>query len=659
MRRDIRQSKLFAEAEDLYRSVRQPGSGQICDAADVHVSPDGQHALFAGIIMDDLKGGTPTRVCKVDLRSGDVRVLTFGPHIDRLPKYSPNGSQFAFLSDRHEVGDFQFYLGDVSTGAVREAPPVEGWVEYLSWSPGGSKILLGVAGHGADTSGGQGAVTSARRSEHTPDWMPEVDAGAERFRWRQVWIYDVETRQVHRAGDAQTNIWEAVWCADDALVVISSPGPTEGMWYSASLQLVSLHTHSHRTLYKPTDQLGWPAASPSGKRVGAVEAVCSDRGLVAGELRIIDTASGQIERIDTNGIDISYLEWQSEDHLLLAGHRGFETVVGVYDAATGRVVAIWSSQEVTTGGYHVSVAGLKRWGDCVLVGEGFVRSPEIAVIRGGNYSTVRSFDVGYTEQVKAIREVEKISWSAPDGLALQGWLLKPAGPGPYPLVMSIHGGPVWHSRPVWLGRRAVSLLLIKQGYAVFLPNPRGSTGRGQDFARLVKGDMGGADTRDCLSGLDYLVVRGIADPRRLGVTGISYGGFMSAWLVTQDQRFSAAVCVAPMTNHVSEHLVSNIPHFVSLFLADQYNNPGGKYFTRSPIMHAYKVKTPTLTICGALDRCTPPIEAMQFHSALLENGATSVLAIYPQEGHGIRSFPAAIDYAARLVEWFDTHMPAR
>jgi dipeptidyl aminopeptidase/acylaminoacyl peptidase len=134
---------------------------------------------------------------------------------------------------------------------------------------------------------------------------------------------------------------------------------------------------------------------------------------------------------------------------------------------------------------------------------------------------------------------------------------------------------------------------------------------------------------------------------------------MTAWLVTQDLRFAAAVAVAPVTNQVSEQLISNIPHFVSMFLADRYNDPFGKYWERSPIMHAAQVKTPTLSICGALDRCTPPEEAVQFHNALLQSGAESVLVTYPQEGHGVRNFPTAIDFAARVVAWFEEHLTGR
>ena len=300
-------------------------------------------------------------------------------------------------------------------------------------------------------------------------------------------------------------------------------------------------------------------------------------------------------------------------------------------------------------------------GDCVLIGESYARAPEVAVIRGGEYKTVRSFDVGFRDHAGAIGAVERVTWKAPDGLEIQGWLLKPKkGQAPYPLVLNVHGGPVWQFRPAWLGRYgALLLVLLKRGYAIFQTNPRGSTARGQNFARRVFGDMGGGETFDHLSGLDHLVKQGTADPKRLGVTGGSHGGYMTSWLITQDTRFAAAVPVAPVTNFVSEHLLSNIPHFVSLFLDDKFNSPDGKYFSRSPIMHAHKAKTPTLNICGALDRCTPAAEAVQFHNALLENRVESVLVTYPEEGHGIRKFPACIDYTARVVTWFERFMPAK
>lgn len=659
MEKDIRATDLYHEIEAIFNTLRQPGTGQISDAADVHVSPDGRHVVFAGTLMDTLEGVPLSRIYRTDLTSADTRELTCGSSTDRLPRYSPDGRQIAFLSDRRKAGDFQLYLLDPNTGAALSAPPVEGWVEYQHWSPDGKRILLGVAGHGADIAGGQGAVTSEQVATNEPSWMPTVETGCEGFRWRTAWVYELATNCVRQVSKADSNIWEAGWCGNEALVAVVSPGPAEGLWYSARLHIIKMDTGGSREVYAAQDQLGWPTSSPSGKHLAIIEAICSDRGSVAGNLNLIETTSGKVQQVDTRGVDITFTEWRSNRQLLLAGHREFETVVGLYDAASGTFTEVWSSTDVTGSGRYISLSGLNDAGDCVLVGESFVRAPEIAVIRHGEYQVVKSFDLGYADQAKVIKSVERVTWRAPDGLEIQGWLLLPCREGTHPLVMHIHGGPVWHRRPAWLGRWGVSvLMLIRRGYAVFFPNPRGSSSRGQAFARRVVGDMGGADADDCLSGLDYLVDQGIADPRRLGVTGVSYGGFMSSWLITRDTRFAAAVPVAPITNHVTQHLISNIPHFVPLFLADSYTNPAGKYFERSPIMHAHKVKTPTLSICGVLDRCTPPEEAVQFHNALLENGVTSVLVTYPEEGHGIRKFPAVIDYATRVVAWFEEHMCA-
>src|SRR6185437_7250357 len=513
------------------------------------------------------------------------------------------------------------------------------------------------AGHGADVADVQGAVTSERRDNELPVWLPRVETGAEQSHWRRIWLYELESDSVRPVSSAAGNPWEAAWCGSEAIAAVMSDGPSESSWYRARLRIISLDADRFREVYVPKEQLGWPAASPCGRHVAVVESIASDRCLVAGELRLVDALSGSVLQVDTQGVDITCTEWQSDRHLLLAGHRGFESVIGVFDVEAGRFTVVWRSSDITPCGYFASISGARCPGDCVFVGEGFVRAPEIARICRGEYQRIKSFDLGGAESVQSLSAVEKVTWKAGDGLDLQGLLLRPKHDGARPLVMWIHGGPVSHWRPFWLGRKhVVMLMLLQRGVAIFLPNPRGSTARGQDFIRPVLGDMGGADTRDYLSGLDYLIDNGIGDPARLGVTGISYGGYMSAWLITQDARFAAAVPVSPITNHVTEHLLSNIPDFVALFLADHYRNPQGKYFERSPIMHAHKAKTPTLSICGALDRCTPPEEAAQFHNALLENGVESVLVTYPQEGHGVRKFPALIDYTARVVGWFEEHL---
>ncbi len=659
MRTDQRADPIYREAEALYGALWQPGSGRISDAAEVDVSPDGRCAVFTGTVVESVAGRSPTRICRIDLESGETRVLTSGPGVDRLPKFSPDGRHLAFLSDRHRPGDFQLYVMNFGDRAIRSCASVDGWVEYFHWSPDGTRILLGVAGQDADTPGTHGAVRRSGSTDGLPGWMPIVQTGKQSSKnWRGGWVYDLRADRVRQVSGAGYNVWEVVWLGDTALAAVASHRPEEGFWYSARLYRIDLASGAWDELHEPRDQIGLPAASPSGRFLAVVEAVCSDRWIVAGELYLADATFGRFARVDTNGVDVTCVVWCSEQTLLLAGQRGFETVVGVCDARTRKFVERWRSCEIATAPPFLTVARLAGSGDCVLVGEGFTRAPEIAVVRGDAYKTVRSFDLAYAEEAASIDWVEQVTWTAPDGIEIHGWLVRPSGAGTAPLVMNVHGGPVASWRPMWLGRpRSTPLLmLLKRGYSVFLPNPRGSAGRGREFARLVVGDMGGADTHDYLTGLDHLIHSGRADRAHLAVTGVSYGGFMACWLVTQDPRFAAAVAVAPITNRVSQRLTCSQPHFVDLFLGDKYNDPSGKYVTRSPIMYASRVRTPTLCICGGLDRCTPPDQGVQFYNALQENGVDSGLVIYPGEGHGVRNFPAAIDYAARVVGWFDRYM---
>jgi dipeptidyl aminopeptidase/acylaminoacyl peptidase len=358
--KDLRETSLYRDVEDLFNSLRRPGTGQISDASEVHASPDGQHAVFAGTLVDKFEGSPPTRIVLTDLNTGSARVLTFGPNVDRSPKFSPDGQHIAFLSDRRDEGDFQLYVLDPLNGSARQTPPVDGWVEYLHWSPDGRRILLGVAGHGADVSGGQGAVTSKPAAADWPSWMPAVEMGDENYRWRSAWLYELATDRVQPVSEANCNIWEAVWCGNEALAAVVSPGPGEGLWYSARLHVLEIPGGKGREIYTPQDrqQIGWPAASPSGRLLAIVEAICSDRWLVAGNLRIIDTTSDKVHEVHTKGVDITYTQWRSDRHLLLAGHRGFETVVGICDATSSEFTEVWSSREITTGGRYVACLAL-------------------------------------------------------------------------------------------------------------------------------------------------------------------------------------------------------------------------------------------------------------------------------------------------------------
>lgn len=646
MSRDLRATDLYREVAQFCADVRQPGAGRISDASQMHLSPDKRLIAFAATVAERVDEESPTRLAIMDLATGVTRIVTEGPGSDRLPRFSADGQSMAFLSDRHQPGDFQLHLLDLESGTARPAARVRGRVEQLQWSADNGRILLRVVGP---------AISAPRDGQDEPSWLPLLEPTDRHDEWRSCWLYELATDTVRQLVLAEGAVWEASWCGTDALATIASDLPGEDAWYSGRLCLLDLVAGQHRTLYQPQDQLGPPMASPDGATIAVVEGLCSDRGPVIGELRLIDIASGKCRAVDLRDVDVVHGEWRSDRLLLLSGYRGLTSVIGVYDIVAGTFRELWSSdsRSITAG----CVAGLAEPSDCVVIVEGFRTAPEIATIRDGRYKTIRSLDIGYAAATSALAAAQPLTWSSTDGLGIQGWLLRPAGSPPYPVIADIHGGPVSHWRPGFMIRRQLHVpMLLRRGYAIFLPNPRGSSGRGQAFTRRVMGDLGGREAADIVSGLDDLVEQGIADPRRLGVTGVSYGGFMTAWLVTQSDRFAAAVSVSPHTNQVTAHLLSNIPGFMSRMVGDDIADPGGRYFERSPIFHATNARTPTLSIAGALDRCTPAAEAVQFHNILREAGVESALAIYPHEGHGVRRLPAAIDCTTRVVGWLTEHM---
>jgi dipeptidyl aminopeptidase/acylaminoacyl peptidase len=660
LQRDIRETPLYREIEEQIRRLADPVVGELVSGEDPQVSPDGNTVALTGRLLETWDGDPVTRIALVDLASGRIAGSTSGPNSDRSARWSPDGAQLAFLSDREKKGQAQLYL--VRPDALDEATQateVDGAVEYLSWSPDGSRILLGVAGRAAEIADAQGSGSIEAKEEDLPSWMPTVDAGVSDDEWRRAYLFDVSDGTARPLSRPGLNVWEAVWAGPNRLAAVVSEHPGEAAWYTAPLALIDAESGQERVLYRSAWQLGYPASAPSGARIAIIEGVASDRLVVAGELLIIDAQSGKVERVSTSGVDVTFATWLDERRVLIAGARGLHSVVGEYDTETGRTRELWDTSDHVGSRFTTDVAPVGD-GDFLAMRESHTRYPELARITDGTDCTIYSFEHASTEAIRSMAGIEAaVSWQAPDGWTIEGYLIRPEGDGPFPLVLLVHGGPVSMDQTGFPATTRLSsvALLVARGYALLLANPRGSWGRGQEFARAVYGDMGGADTHDLLCGVDAMVDRGIADPDRLGVMGGSYGGYMTSWLVTQTDRFAAAVSLAPVNDWYSFHWTSNLPYFDEIFLQDSPFNPSGLYYQRSPVYFANRVRTPTLNVAGGHDLACPPSQAQEFHQALLENGVRSELVIYPEEGHGVRKMPAALDLTTRIVGWFEEHMP--
>lgn len=646
-----------AVAEHL-RRLHEPAFGRPHEAGEPQITADGSRVVVTGWVLDELTGVPRTSVFTIE--GGSLRPVTARAGSARCGRFAPDGQTLAFLSDRAAAGVFQLYLlFDQHLGEAVAAPAVPGTAEYAHWSPDGQQILLGVAGLGADLSGGQGSGTTAAAADDLPPWYPALEASAPDDAWRSLWLYAVRTGELSRISPAGLNCWEAGWCGPDQVVAVTSGSPSEDDWYSAVLTILHLRTGQHRELLRGDGnvQFGLPGGSPDGSRVAVVRALCSDRWVVAGDLVVIDLASGAASTVDTAGTDVTSVQWIDDSALGYLGQRHLDSVAGIADVPAGAVTELFSTA-LSCGGRYPE-GSFTAAGQVVVVQDAYHLPPQVTLVSHGTEETLAVLAHAGTDYLLSVAgTAAAISWQAQDGLEIEGVLCTPPGDGPFPLVVNIHGGPIAAYRDSWsMGNLRVPLL-VSRGYAVLHPNPRGSGGRGQDFARAVVGDMGGADAGDILSGIDALTERGVADPARIGLIGVSYGGFMSSWLVTQDQRFAAAVPISPVTDWYSQSFTSNIAGWGNSFLGADPEQPGTMAHTRSPVLQASKVRTPCLNVAGARDRCTPAGQAREFHQALLARGVESVLVIYPQEGHGVRTYPAAADLLARAVSWFERHMPA-
>ncbi|HEX4094154.1 MAG TPA: S9 family peptidase [Trebonia sp.] len=664
MRKDLRESPEYAAVAEHVRRVHEPAFGRPHHLTDLVTTPDASRIVVSGLVYDKLEGLPRTALYEV--RDGTLGALTSGGGSAKCGRFAPDGSSLAFLSDRAKADVFQLYLlGDGQLGEALAAPPAPGTVEYLAWSPDGTRILLGVAGLGAEMADAQGSGTTGSGESGRPSWYPEVEAGTPEDAWRTLWVYTIASGELDRVSPDGLNVWEAAWSGPGHVLAITSEQPGEDEWYSAVFSRLELATGTVTELLRSDVQFGLPTGTPDGARAAVVEAVCSDRLVVAGDLIVLDLVSGTRCAVDTAGVDVTAVEWMDGTRLGYIGQRHLDCVAGIAQAGDGPLPARIAGKEVAAtaqswASWFNPAGAFTADGRVVVVRDDYDLPQQVVIIGPGPDQVLASLAHSGTDYLRStMGAAENVSWSAPDGTVIEGVLCTPPGAGPYPLILHVHGGPVGAYQRTWAMHGNVVPLLVSRGYAVLHPNPRGSSGRGREFAAAVVGDMGGADTHDYLSGIDAMIEREIADPARIGTMGVSYGGYMSAWLTTQDQRFKAAVAGSPVTEWYSFTFTTNIPRWGLWFLDDaDPEEIGNQVHTRSPVLHASKATTPTLLTAGAHDRCTPVGQAREFYQALVGHGVDSELVVYPEEGHGVSRFPAVTDYLTRLVTWFERYMPA-
>jgi dipeptidyl aminopeptidase/acylaminoacyl peptidase len=466
---------------------------------------------------------------------------------------------------------------------------------------------------------------------------------------------DLATDHFAQVTPADVYIYEYDWTPDSqSWAAISAHGSGDANWWIARLYLVSGKTGAMREIYKPNLQLANPLVSPDGKNVAFIEGLMSDAGLTGGEIHVVPAAGGAARNLTPNSkTSPSAIAWISPDRIAFAQNADGNSAFATVSTAGGPAETIWTGEELdgTTSDAWVPGASFSRDASLTAVArQSGTTPPEVWAGPPGDWKQLTDLNRSIHSAWGEIRNVHWMNGST----RVQGWLTLPkdySAAKTYPFVVSVHGGPSWACTSRWdeeiIGPHSA------MGYFVLCPNPRGSYGQGEAFTRGNVKDFGGGDYQDIMSGIDALSKQFPIDPKRIGIRGHSYGGYMAMWAETQTHRFAAAVAGAGLSNWLSYYGVNDIDEWmIPFFGASIYDDPA--VYAKSDPMHFVKaVKTPTLILVGDRDGEVPMEQSVEWWHALVAQHVPTRLVVYPSEGHLFIKPADARDYNLRTLEWFE------
>lgn len=557
------------------------------------------------------------------------------------PAWSPDGATLVFAL--RTPGSHARSLYSVAAGGSRltKVLAFDGTIDDLRFGPGGKLAMLAVADAKKEVGATQaGAPISGDLTGPVPEQRIAI----------------LEKGRLDWASPPGLFVYEYDWLPDGrGFVGTAAPGDGDDNWWVAKLYRFDAADTAAHVMFVPPDarhQIADPVVSKNGT-VAFISGIMSDFGSTGGDIFTMPAGGGVAVDITPDmHASARSLAWGCDGRLnaeLLAGPS--TQLVTFADASKpGEPGMVWQGQETL----HGPDGGVSR--ACpspvtAAVHQNFTTPPEIEIGPVGQWHDLTHANAGLTLAATA----RSIGW-ANDGFDVQGWLLLPAkAQGKLPLITIVHGGPAAAAVPNFFGA-GTDRALLEQGYALFLPNPRGSFGQGEVFTAANVRDFGHGDLRDILAGVDAVIRQAPIDPDRLGIMGGSYGGFMTMWAVTQTHRFRAGVAAAGISDWLSYYGENGIDEWmIPYFGASVYDDPE-TYGRSSAINYIHNVKTPVFEYVGAADIECPAPQTQEFWHALHDLGVPTSYAIYPGEGHGLRDPAHIADAEGRTLAWFNKYL---
>lgn len=615
---------------------------------DVAISPDGTRAAWvlgrvgaSGAALHLYERET-NRDVEVSLSKSAAK-----DREDTGPAWSPDSKTVAFLSAGGKDGAPQLWTVNTGSTKAKKLADLTGYAAKPRWSSDGKQIaFLYVEGaHG----GGPLMATG-----------PQTGVIDEAFHNQRIAVVDADSGVVRQASPGDLNIYDFDWSRDTKqFAATAAPGPGDNNWWIAQLYTIDSASGKATSIYKPKLEIAVPRWSPDGTQIAFIEGIMSDEGAHGGDLYTIPASGGApVDHMPGRKTSASSITWRKPEQILFSEYSGSGVNLSTLDLQSGTIEERWhGDEEARTAGTYPNLAIASDGITCAITRSSFAHPPEVWMGRIGEWQPVTHGNDGVTPMWGP---AESLEWTS-DGFQVHGWLLKPMRPAPgkSPLVVDVHGGPSSILLPGWPAYNGTAALLAASGYYVLLPNPRGSYGGGEAFTQANVKDFGHGDLRDIMTGVDAAIAKYPIDPDRLGITGWSYGGFMTMFAVTQTHRFAAAVAGAGLANWTSYYGENSIDQWmIPFFGASVYDDPA-VYAKSSPIEYIKNVKTPTLVVVGEQDAECPAPQSFEFWHALKTLGVPTQLVVYPGEGHMFVKPADVQDEEARVLSWFDRYLRAK
>jgi dipeptidyl aminopeptidase/acylaminoacyl peptidase len=616
---------------------------------DVGLSPDCTRVAWV-----QSPAASPSKQTYVRETSGNaaatlLKIPINGERTDFDPAWAPDSKTLAIFSSAGQGEQRQLWIVNADGSKPTKITNLNGYAARPRWSHDGKQIaFLYIEG-----AGGGGPLMAAP----TPTGVIDTAIHNQRIA-----VLDVTTEQLRQISPQNLHVYDYDWSPDDkTFVATAAPGPGDNNWWIAQIYTIELTNGSAKSIYKPSLQVAVPRWSPDGKSIAFIEGLMSDEGFHGGDLFTV-AADGHDRTNRTQGrkSSVSSLFWLTPDRILFTEIVGGGGGISELTLNNNSVRTIWKGAEALHAfGNFPDFDASKDGKFAAAERSTFDTPPEIWVGPIGEWRQL-------TNNNSAISatwgKAENLEWTN-EGFNIQGWLLSPAkieSGKKYPMVVLIHGGPSSAVTPDWPAgfgmSRAIIAALSSRGYYVLMPNPRGSYGQGEEFTRANVKGFGAGDLRDILAGVDAAIKKYPIDPARLGVTGWSYGGYMTMWTVTQTSRFHAAVAGAGIANWQSYYGQNLIDQWmIPFFGASVYDDPA-VYEKSSPIRFIKNVKTPTLVIVGERDAECPASQSYEFWHALKTLGVPTQLIIYHDEGHMFIKPEHQADRLEKTIGWFDKYL---